>query len=47
VKDAVPIVAATSGSVRAVEGGRVVGVVDRVSVLQAMAGGPEERGGSS
>jgi glycine betaine/proline transport system ATP-binding protein len=47
VKDAVPIVAATSGSVRAVEGGRVVGVVDRVSVLQAMAGGPEEPSGSS
>jgi glycine betaine/proline transport system ATP-binding protein len=47
VKDAVPVVAATSGSVRAVEGGRVVGVVDRVSVLQAMAGGPEEPGGGS
>jgi glycine betaine/proline transport system ATP-binding protein len=47
VKDAVPVVAATSGCVRAVEGGRVVGVVDRVSVLQAMAGGPEEPGGGS
>jgi glycine betaine/proline transport system ATP-binding protein len=47
VKDAVPVVAATSGSVRAVEGGRVVGVVDRVSVLQAMTGGPEEAGGGS
>jgi glycine betaine/proline transport system ATP-binding protein len=47
VKDAVPVVAATSGSVRAVEGGRVVGVVDRVSVLQAMTGGPEEASGGS
>jgi hypothetical protein len=47
VKDAVPVVAATSGSVRAVEGGHVVGVVDRVSVLQAMAGGPEEPDGGS
>jgi glycine betaine/proline transport system ATP-binding protein len=46
VKDAVPVVAATSGPVRAVEGGRVVGLVDRVSVLQAMAERPEEPGGS-
>jgi glycine betaine/proline transport system ATP-binding protein len=46
VKDAVPVVAATSGPVRAVEGGRVVGVVDRVSVLQAMAERAEEPGGS-
>ena len=45
VKDAVPVVAATNGPVRAVEDGRVVGVVDRVSVLHAMAGTPEERGG--
>jgi glycine betaine/proline transport system ATP-binding protein len=45
VKDAVPVVAATSGPCRAVEGGRVVGVVDRVSVLQAMAESPEEPGG--
>src|SRR5215208_6292016 len=45
VRDAVPVVAATSGPVRAVEGGRVVGVVDRVSVLQAMADRPEEPGG--
>ena len=37
VKDAVPVVAAHDGPVRAVEGGRVVGVVDRVAVLQAMA----------
>ena len=47
VKDAVAVVAATSGSVRAVEGGRVVGVVDQVSVLQAMAGRPGEAGGGS
>jgi hypothetical protein len=37
VKDAVPVVAAHDGTVRAVEGGRVVGVVDRVAVLEAMA----------
>jgi glycine betaine/proline transport system ATP-binding protein len=43
VKDAVPVVAAHDGPVRAVEGGRVVGVVDRISVLQAMA--PEGDGG--
>jgi glycine betaine/proline transport system ATP-binding protein len=40
VKDAVPVVAATDGPVRAVEDGRVVGVVDRQSVLQAMADTP-------
>jgi glycine betaine/proline transport system ATP-binding protein len=44
VKDAVPIVATTSGSIRVVEGGKQVGVVDRVSVLQAMAGTTEEPG---
>ena len=38
VKDAVPVVAANDSPVRAVEGGRVVGVVDRVAVLEAMAG---------
>jgi glycine betaine/proline transport system ATP-binding protein len=40
VKDAVPIVAATDGPVRAVEAGRVVGVVDRENVLRAMAEHP-------
>jgi glycine betaine/proline transport system ATP-binding protein len=40
VRDAVPVVAATDGPVRAVEDGRVVGVVDRVTVLEAMAEGP-------
>ena len=44
VKDAVSIVATTSGSIRVVEGGKQVGVVDRVSVLQAMAGATEEPG---
>jgi glycine betaine/proline transport system ATP-binding protein len=37
VQDAVPLVAATDGTVRAVEKGRTVGVVDRESVLHAMA----------
>src|SRR3954452_6192858 len=32
VRDAIPVVAATDGPVRAVEGGRTVGVVDRVAV---------------
>ena len=45
IRDAVPIVAAATGPVRVVDGGRVVGVVDRVAVLQAMAGIPGERGG--
>lgn len=44
VKDAVPIVATTSSSIRVVDGGKQVGVVDRVSVLQAMAGTAEEPG---
>jgi glycine betaine/proline transport system ATP-binding protein len=39
VKDAVPVVAATDGPVRAVDGDRTVGVVDRVTVLQAFASG--------
>ncbi|CAA9494752.1 MAG: L-proline glycine betaine ABC transport system permease protein ProV [uncultured Solirubrobacteraceae bacterium] len=39
VKDAVPVVAGTDGPVRAVEGRRTVGVVDRVAVLQAIASG--------
>jgi len=44
VKDAVPIVATTSAAIRVVEGDKQVGVVDRVAVLQAMAGTPEEPG---
>jgi glycine betaine/proline transport system ATP-binding protein len=38
VKDAVPVIAASERPVRAVENGRVVGVVDRVMVLEAIAG---------
>ena len=34
--------AATDGPMRAVENGRCVGIVDRVSILQAMAGGHED-----
>jgi glycine betaine/proline transport system ATP-binding protein len=45
VKDALPVVAATDGVVRAVDGDRVVGVVDRVGVLQAMTGGRGDDGG--
>ena len=45
VHDAVPAVVASNGPVRAVEGGHVVGVIDRLAVLEAMAGSPEERGG--
>jgi glycine betaine/proline transport system ATP-binding protein len=37
LKDAVPVVASTDQPVRAVKDGKVVGVVDRVSVLRAMA----------
>jgi len=37
VRDAVPIIAASERPVRAVENGRVVGVVDRVAVLNAIA----------
>jgi glycine betaine/proline transport system ATP-binding protein len=44
VKDAVPVVATTSGSVRVVDSGKQVGVVDRVTVLQAMADTPGETG---
>jgi glycine betaine/proline transport system ATP-binding protein len=44
VRDAVPVAAATDGPVRAVENGRCVGIVDRVSILQAMAG--EGQGGA-
>jgi glycine betaine/proline transport system ATP-binding protein len=40
VKDAVPVAAATDGPIRAVENGRCVGIVDRVSILQAMAESP-------
>ena len=45
VRDAVPVVATHSHPVRAIENGKLVGLVDRVAVLQAMADSPEERGG--
>ena len=38
IREAVPVLAATERSVCAVEGERVVGIVDRVAVLQAIAG---------
>jgi glycine betaine/proline transport system ATP-binding protein len=38
VRDAVPTIAASEKPVRAIEGGRVVGVVDRTMVLEAIAG---------
>jgi len=47
VKDAVPVVAETDRPVRAVEDGRVVGIVDRAAILHAMADRPEAAGGSS
>jgi glycine betaine/proline transport system ATP-binding protein len=47
VKDAVPVVAQTDRPVRAMENGRVVGVVDREAILHAMADGPEATGGGS
>jgi glycine betaine/proline transport system ATP-binding protein len=37
LKDAVPVVASTEQPVRAVKDGRVVGIVDRVAVLRALA----------
>jgi glycine betaine/proline transport system ATP-binding protein len=47
VQDAVPVVAGTDGPVRAIENGRTVGVVDRVSVLEAMGDGRGEARGRS
>ena len=38
VRDAVPVLAGTEKPVRAMQDGRVVGVVDRVAVLKAIAG---------
>jgi len=40
VRDAVAVAAATDGPIRAVENGRCVGIVDRVAILEAMAGQP-------
>jgi glycine betaine/proline transport system ATP-binding protein len=44
VRDAVPVAAGTDGPIRAVENGRCVGIVDRVSILEAMAGQDDEGG---
>ena len=38
VRDAVPVIAASEQPVRAIEDGKVVGVVDRTAVLDAIAG---------
>jgi glycine betaine/proline transport system ATP-binding protein len=38
VRDAVPVLAETEKPIRAIEDGRVVGIVDRVAVLSAIAG---------
>src|SRR5919106_1172609 len=46
VQDAVPVVAGSERPVRAVENGRVVGVVDRETVLQAIAEEPGSSGGA-
>ena len=40
LQDAVPVVAATDQPVRAVKDGQVVGIVDRVAILRAMADDP-------
>jgi hypothetical protein len=38
IRDAIPVIATSELPVAAVENGAVVGVVDRISVLQAIAG---------
>ena len=38
VRDAVPVLAGSEKPVRAMQDGRVVGIVDRVAVLKAIAG---------
>jgi hypothetical protein len=45
VRDAVPVVTATDGPVRVVQDGAVVGIIDRLTVLEAMAVPPEDTGG--
>jgi glycine betaine/proline transport system ATP-binding protein len=47
VQKAVPVVLGSERPVRAVDGGRVVGVVDREAILRAMAGEGEAHGGGS
>ena len=45
IRDAVPVVVGTDRPIRAVEDGRVVGVVDREAILLAVAGGEARDGG--
>ena len=45
LKEALPLVASTEQPVRAVKDGRVVGVVDRVSILRALSEDPDSSGG--
>ena len=45
LKEALPLVASTEQPVRAMKDGRVVGVVDRVSILRAMSEDPDSSGG--
>jgi glycine betaine/proline transport system ATP-binding protein len=47
LKDAVPVVASTDQPVRAVKDGQVVGIVDRVAILRAMADDPGASHGGS
>jgi glycine betaine/proline transport system ATP-binding protein len=47
LKDAVPVIASTERPVRAMQDGRVVGVVDRDAILSAMAADPEASRGRS
>jgi glycine betaine/proline transport system ATP-binding protein len=47
LKDAVPVVAETEQPVRAMKDGQVVGIVDRVAVLRAMAEDPGSSNGGS
>ncbi|HEV7845748.1 MAG TPA: glycine betaine/L-proline ABC transporter ATP-binding protein [Thermoleophilaceae bacterium] len=46
LKEAVPLVASTEQPVRAVKDGRVVGIVDRVAILRAMAEDPDTSSGT-
>jgi glycine betaine/proline transport system ATP-binding protein len=47
LKEALPLVASTEQPIRVVKDGRLVGVVDRVSILRAMSEDPDSSGGSS
>jgi len=47
LKDAIPVLASTEQPVRAVKDGQVVGIVDRVAILRAMADDPDASAGRS